>query len=219
MYKHRIGWLESSRPVYREYAEKSKALTLSGYRLYDFFNELIFERLSHYTKLKGYYAIAIFNMLVLKNNETSRLVLANFGNDEILRAFVEFRSKGIWWALDPTDEHPMLHWRFTHDLLYRVKRRRVISYDDFWRRYPIRKFYSYMHKPEVFSHPDDMPFFYRVNDYGESEFGASSQALHPKYPVSQEILDDYFEKSSRLFPKRRTHLISVRKSKKGPKIS
>ena len=200
-----------------KYAKMTSQLTLAHHTLQDYFDQIIFERLACYTGHKGYYGIAILNMLSLKENKKSRIVVANYYGENTLHPFVEFKIGLSWWALDPLDETYALKRRFKHNLVYGIKNRREYDYDTFWRNYTLKRFNQAMRNwTGTDSAAEDFNLFYQLDNIGREIYGDGTKPAVINQPVTQEVIEDFFNNPYRLCPKHKTY-IGAQKSQKSQK--
>lgn len=126
------AYIFDSKAVERYLAKRMGQLYFCNYTLHDVYAAKFFNRYHEFTDWGFCCPVAGINMLALKGNRTARFVLAMAGEEPCWHCWVEFRYRGIWYAIDPCWYYALPVMRRVHDLKTKPKIIEVCDYERFW---------------------------------------------------------------------------------------
>lgn len=209
--------------VINNFLEMSSTIYLEEFPVGQLFEKEVFYRLGSYRQYGFCYEVAALSMLMLKSNETSRIVYGlGFINDSEARigphAWTEFKSEGIWWTIDPCwCPDTIIMPSFLHKTLTKCISIRSIKYKTFWSYEVSQKLHTLMQDKKT-SHVfrelsfyrreklKDRIYLSRFPDYFKNFDGKNLSEIYlfyiyfDKCPITRQIFRQFAIKDNRQQP-------------------
>ncbi len=194
---------------------------LCGHHLYSMLCQKFFKRFGDFNHDGFCYTVSGIIMLALKNNHSAKY-LRGFIRDrksdfQTEHSWVEVKVIGIWWVVDPVLTWPFIVPRRHYNRLFRVERRHVYSYTEFWRHPDTETLHDRLQRPETSWIFVELYKYFTPKDQTDVVFNPQPIDAflenHHQYLVfppefgfkfSQRIVDDFMAKPTRKSPKKRT---------------